>query len=374
MRKYIGTKLVEAEPAWRTETGKIVPGAVVECAEAARAGYRVRYTDGYESWSPKAVFEQAYLPLEHNRALKTDEPSISAKMVEDFILETWTETIGEKTTVVRAVLRNGFEIVESSSCVSPENYDEAMGRDICLKKIRDKVWMLLGFLLQTAVDGCAVRPEAVGQEAGPQGAAPEAERKGVGFGEALEAMKAGKKCRRAGWNGKNQHIELATRISYMTAGGVYMNVEHEAIGNKAIAFVGTSGVQMGWLASQADMLAEDWEIVEQGGKGMGDMTVNASALLIQAVEEAKNASKARMGRDYCSWHEAWAKLLEQKESAEKEKKALDTLHKELWGAITEKDEDRARMELWQIANNALQMAMCYALLAAEAGRATDELA
>lgn len=32
------------------------------------------------------------------------------------------------------------------------------------------------------------------------------------------------------------------------------------------------------------------------------------------------------------------------------------------------------MELWQIANNALQMAMCYALLAAEAGRATDELA
>ena len=107
---------------------------------------------------------------------------------------------------------------------------------------------------------------------------------------------------------------------------------------------------------------------------MGDMTVNASALLIKAVEEAKNASKARMGRDYCSWHEAWAKLLEQKESAEKEKKALDTLLKELWGAITVKNEDEARMELWQIANNALQMAMCYALLAAEAGRATDELA
>lgn len=28
--------------------------------------------------------------------------------------------------------------------------------------------------------------------------------------------------------------------------------------NMAVAFVGTSGVQMGWLASQADMLAEDW--------------------------------------------------------------------------------------------------------------------
>ena len=36
-----------------------------------------------------------------------------------------------------------------------------------------------------------------------------------------------------------------------------------AIGNMAVAFVGTSGVQMGWLASQADMLAEDWIFAEE---------------------------------------------------------------------------------------------------------------
>ena len=78
------------------------------------------------------------------------------------------------------------------------------------------------------------------------------------FGEAIEAMKKGHKVKRKGWNGKNQHIELATAISYKNADGVEVNCEHEAIGNKAIAFVGTSGVQMGWLASQADMLAEDW--------------------------------------------------------------------------------------------------------------------
>ena len=40
-----------------------------------------------------------------------------------------------------------------------------------------------------------------------------------------------------------------------------MNCVHEAIGNQAFAFVGTSGVQIGWLASQADMLANDWNIV-----------------------------------------------------------------------------------------------------------------
>lgn len=61
--------------------------------------------------------------------------------------------MGDKTTVVRAVLRNGFEIVESSACVSAENYDEALGAQICMKHIKDKVWMLLGFLLQTAVHG-----------------------------------------------------------------------------------------------------------------------------------------------------------------------------------------------------------------------------
>ena len=45
-------------------------------------------------------------------------------------------------------------------------------------------------------------------------------------------------------------------------GGETVNANHEAIGNHAFAFVGTSGVQMGWLASQADMLADDWTIVE----------------------------------------------------------------------------------------------------------------
>ena len=82
------------------------------------------------------------------------------------------------------------------------------------------------------------------------------------FGLAIEAMKKGKKVARIGWNGKNQCIQLATGISYKTAAGKIINCEHEAIGNKAIAFVGTSGVQMGWLASQADMLADDWVIVE----------------------------------------------------------------------------------------------------------------
>lgn len=82
------------------------------------------------------------------------------------------------------------------------------------------------------------------------------------FGIAIEMIKRGFKVARKGWNGKKQYIQLATAISYKSMDGDVVNCEHESIGNKAIAFVGTSGVQMGWFASQADMLAEDWVIVE----------------------------------------------------------------------------------------------------------------
>ena len=82
------------------------------------------------------------------------------------------------------------------------------------------------------------------------------------FSDAIKYMKRGLKVKRQGWNGKNQHIELAKNISYMTPDGNIQNCDHDQIGNMAIAFVGTSGVQMGWLASQADMLSEDWIFAE----------------------------------------------------------------------------------------------------------------
>lgn len=83
------------------------------------------------------------------------------------------------------------------------------------------------------------------------------------FGEAIKYLKRGMKVARKGWNGKKQYIQLATGISYKTTDEEIVNCEHDVIGNMAVAFVGTSGVQMGWLASQADMLAEDWIFAEE---------------------------------------------------------------------------------------------------------------
>ena len=82
------------------------------------------------------------------------------------------------------------------------------------------------------------------------------------FADAISYLKRCFNLSRQVWNGKSLFIEIETFISYVNASGQIVNCEHDAIGNKAIAFVGTSGVQMGWLASQADMLADDWVFAE----------------------------------------------------------------------------------------------------------------
>lgn len=156
MNKYIGAKLIKAEPAFRVD-GAIHPISDKEILEDlenvhVEDGYKVVYQDGYVSWSPKDVFERAYLKVQDNPELSSGV-SIGPKMVNEFISYTETKTIGEKTTLVRCVLRNGFEIIETSGCVDAKNYDETMGEEICMRKIKDKIWFLLGFLLQTAWHG-----------------------------------------------------------------------------------------------------------------------------------------------------------------------------------------------------------------------------
>ena len=111
----------------------------------------------------------------------------------------------------------------------------------------------------------------------------------MNFGEAIEAMINGKRVGRSGWNGKNQYIELASNISYVNPDGVVVNADHSAIGNQAVAFVGTSGVQLGWLASQADMLADDWELKEETPTPAADSLLYLALLMMFfSLDQLKN--------------------------------------------------------------------------------------
>ncbi len=152
MKNYIGTKLIKAEPMTRGAYNEYRGWQIPKDENPEDEGYLVKYSDNYVSWSPKEVFESAYLEVNDNKELPSGV-SIGQQMVDGFIADTEVTTMGERTTVVRCVLRNGFEIVESSSCVDPKNYSEKIGAEICTGKIKDKIWELLGFLLQTAWHG-----------------------------------------------------------------------------------------------------------------------------------------------------------------------------------------------------------------------------
>lgn len=152
MNKYIGSKLIEAKEMNLGDYNKYRGWNIPDDENPLREGYLVKYSDSYVSWSPKEIFEEAYLKVDDNKNLPSGV-SVGQQMVDDFIKETHVSTIGTKTTLVRVVLVNGFEIIESSACVDVKNYNEELGAKICLNKIKDKIWYLLGFLLQTAYEG-----------------------------------------------------------------------------------------------------------------------------------------------------------------------------------------------------------------------------
>ena len=98
---------------------------------------------------------------------------------------------------------------------------------------------------------------------------------GLGFGEAILALKAGLKVARAGWNGRGMYLWLkpAAIIKKEWCRDPYLIECIEANGGEEILALGTicmythdstgrKAVLTGWLASQSDMLCEDWYIVE----------------------------------------------------------------------------------------------------------------
>jgi hypothetical protein len=146
MNKYMGFKLIEAKPMNLGDYNKFKGWDIPLDEDPLREGYEVKYSDEYISWSPREMFESAYLQVGNDNA-------VTQSLVDDFIVDYEVFTKKNKITIVIATLRNGFTIVESSACVDRRNYDEEIGADICKKRIENQVWNHLGFLLQTAKEG-----------------------------------------------------------------------------------------------------------------------------------------------------------------------------------------------------------------------------
>lgn len=156
MKRYIGTKVIAAEPMNRGDYNKYRGWTMPADENPEDEGYLVQYTDGYISWSPKGTFDEAYRPC-------------------DFL----------------------------------------------------------------------------------------------NFGLALEALRAGYKVARRGWNGRGMFLYLThgsklpySKLKPETQKALINHPESTVHINGHIDMKAADGsVVIGWLASQTDMLAEDWEIV-----------------------------------------------------------------------------------------------------------------
>ena len=83
------------------------------------------------------------------------------------------------------------------------------------------------------------------------------------FGRAIQELKQGERVARYGWNGKNMYVFLAHEPDFVTDADIsefdYKEVE---VCDVLVMKTAQDTFQLGWLATQADMLAEDWYIVE----------------------------------------------------------------------------------------------------------------
>jgi len=91
---------------------------------------------------------------------------------------------------------------------------------------------------------------------------------GLNFGDALEALKLGHRVARCGWNGKGMWLTLSCPVSRKVPYNQFWSVQNaiyaKELGGEATVLpcitmkTATGEILMGWLASQSDMLASDW--------------------------------------------------------------------------------------------------------------------
>jgi len=146
-------------------------------------GYYVLYDDGYESFSPADAFESGYALILPKSSLSSVEqmivdkrltaPRVTFADIEANIVSEHYFTAGDAAypddkmatkdvatyralnllTFCVLVLRNGFTVTGESACVSPENFDAEIGRDIAKKNAVSKIWSLMGYALKEKIAG-----------------------------------------------------------------------------------------------------------------------------------------------------------------------------------------------------------------------------
>lgn len=236
MEKYIGTKQVEAEPMTLgdfIETRRRDPYATDPIPHPVdEMGYLVKYEDGYESWSPKAVFEKNY-----------------------YRVGTFVDRLKVESKEVNTRLEKLKEFINSEKFreVVPEDYPA----------------FLLSLQYELMKRYCDVLKLRISDADGEIPFRPK-----MPFGVAIEALKAGLAIRRQGWNGKG--LFVVKQVPAHIVGSVVFNMQSLPKSAKELILKGkgfidytdqcliyneNTGRADSWVPSVSDVFADDWEIV-----------------------------------------------------------------------------------------------------------------
>lgn len=237
MKKYIGTKQIEAEPMTMGEAyekGLLQAGRVPTEAEKGKAGYHVKYKDGYESWSPAEPFEEAY---------KCADTFLDRLMIED------------------KELMERFE--KCAVFVDSEKFREVVKEDypaFLLYLQREAMGSYLGTLHNRIEYANGAKKECNTR---------------YNFGEAIHALKFGLAIRRAGWNGKGlmvfkqvpAHIEsdIIPKMQSLPQSAKDLILKGKGFidyTSQCLIYNENTGRADSWVPSISDVFADDWEIVQ----------------------------------------------------------------------------------------------------------------
>lgn len=235
MKKYIGTKLVQATPAIRKGGKAYLPtDAIPRTMEQVEEGYKVVYEDGYESWLPKDVFEKAY---------KISETPVDRMQIE-------ASELNDRYVKLAAFIDSG-----KMNEVVNDTYNKCLLEMQCYTMFNYIRLLDARIQRMQGSDGAKVIK--------------------MNFGMAIMALKYGYAVRRNGWNDKGiwvikqvpAHIDsdIIPKMQSLPQSAKDLIVKGKGFidyTSQCLIYNENTGRADSWVPSISDVFADDWEIVD----------------------------------------------------------------------------------------------------------------
>jgi hypothetical protein len=166
-------------------------------------------------------------------------------------------------TICVVTLACGFRLVGHSACLNAKDFDEEIGRRVAREHAMEQLWQLEGYHRLRAQEDAALAVSAqrmVNERNSTEAGLAQAARDAatvfpswpLGFGQALEHLKAGREAHRQGWNGKGM--------------GIFLVYSPDKSMREFLMMRTVEGHHVPWVASQTDLLATDWIIEDRIGE------------------------------------------------------------------------------------------------------------